>query len=192
LPVILAVGIAVLIAIPILIAIRNSPKWEPSIADLEISRREIPAVAPESHDPVSLPNGTDLISPPATEGLGKLKISNYTQRDAAVKLKTEAGKETLRFVYIRAMSDLTIPKIPVGTYVLEFATGRDWDVASGSFRLDRAFSRFDEPFVFSESSDAKGTTFSINSVTLHPVANGTARTNTISAKDFAADDVPER
>ena len=128
---ILAVGIAVLIAIPILIAVRNSPKWEPSIADLEISRRESPAVAPESHDPVSLPNGTDLISPPATEGLGKLKISNYTQQDAAVKLKTEAGKETLRFVYLRAMSDLTIPKIPVGTYVLEFATGRDWDVASG-------------------------------------------------------------
>jgi hypothetical protein len=192
LPVILAVGIAVLIAIPILIAVRNSPKWEPAIADLEISRRESPSVAPESHDPVSLANGTDLISPPATKGLGQLKISNYTQQDAAVKLKTEAGKVALRFVYIRAMSDLTIPKIPVGTYVLEFATGRDWDVASGSFRLERAFSRFDEPFVFSESSDARGTTFSINSVTLHAVANGTARTNAISAKDFAADDVPER
>jgi hypothetical protein len=72
---------------------------------------------------VSLPNGTDLIPPPATEGRGRLEISNHMSQDAVVKLKAAVGKETFRFVYVRAMSDLTIPKVAVGNYVLEFATG---------------------------------------------------------------------
>jgi len=33
--------------------------------------------------------------------LGKLKVSNYTGHDAAVKLKTSGGR-TVRFVYVRA------------------------------------------------------------------------------------------
>jgi hypothetical protein len=82
------------------------------------------------------------------------------------------------------MSDLTIPKIPVGNYVLEFATGRDWDVTTGSFRQDCAFSKFEEPFIFSETREANKIWSSINSVTLHAVPNGTARTEAISAEDF--------
>jgi hypothetical protein len=154
---------------------------KPSAGDVA----ESPAVPPR--EPVSLPNGTNLISPPAGEGRGRLEISNHTSQDAVVKLKTSVGKETVRLVYVRAMSDLTIPKIPVGNYMLEFATGRDWDETSRSFRRNRAFSRFDAPFVFSETPLADGTRFSVNSVTLHGVANGNAKTDAISAEDFADD-----
>jgi len=58
--------------------------------------------SPQIHDPVSLPNGTNLIPPPAAEGLGELHINNNSSQDAVVKLKAAVGKETLRFVYVRA------------------------------------------------------------------------------------------
>jgi hypothetical protein len=183
-PLVIVVGIAILAAIPLLIKSINSPKWEPSIADLELSSKKDPPTVTETHDPVSLPNGTNLIPLPSTAGRGQFKISNYTNKDAVVKLKTADDQVTLRLVYVRAMSDLTIPKIPVGNYVLEFATGRDWDVTTGSFRQDCAFSKFEEPFIFSETREANKIWSSINSVTLHAVPNGTARTEAISAEDF--------
>jgi hypothetical protein len=64
---------------------------------------------------------------------------------------------------------------------------RDWDATSRSFRQDRAFSKFDERFMFSETREANGTRFPINRVTLHTVPNGNARKATISAAEFADD-----
>jgi hypothetical protein len=132
---------------------------------------------------VSLPNGTELISPPPSEASSELRISNYTKQDAVVKLKAAANKETLRSVYVRAMSDFTIPKIVAGVYLVDFATGMDWDETSRSFRQDRGFARFDNPLAFSEDNAR----YSANSITLHTVLNGNARKETISAEEFGDD-----
>jgi hypothetical protein len=133
---------------------------------------------------LSLPNGTNLILPPTAEGLGELHITNNSSQDAVVKLKTVVGNETLRFVYVRARSAWVIPKIPVGNYFLEFATGRDWDAGSQSFRQDRAFTKFDNAQVYTEDAVSGGTMYSVLSVTLQPVQNGNAKTNAISAEEF--------
>jgi hypothetical protein len=132
---------------------------------------------------VSLPNGTELIPPLPSEASSELQVSNHTTQDAVVKLKAAANKETLRSVYVKAMSDFTIPKIVAGVYLVEFATGMDWDEASRSFRQDRGFARFGNPLAFSE--DQAG--YSANSITLHTVANGNARKQTISAEEFGDD-----
>ena len=148
-------------------------------------------VAPKAHEPISLPNGTNIITPPDAEGLGKLKVSNFTNNDAAVKLKTWPGRTTVRLVYVRAMSDVIIPKIPVGDYLLQFASGLDWDETNRVFRQPRAASQFPKPFSYTENrvDDRKG--YSIeeitHEITLHAVPNGNVRPEAISAKEFADD-----
>jgi hypothetical protein len=139
------------------------------------------------HVPVSLPNGTDLIPAPDSEGLGTLKISNYTDHDAVVKLKTSVDRTTVRFFYVRARSDVTVAKILPGEYVLQFATGRDWDATDLLFRQDQAFAAFDTILPFSEREVEDGTVYSTHEVTLHAVPNGNIRRKTISAEKFSDD-----
>ena len=95
---------------PIAILKREAPQ---PILELQRTPPSNPVPAAEEfHEPVSLPNGADLVPPANSEGLGILKISNYTGHDAAVKLKTLIGRATVRFVYVRAKSDGTISRSP--------------------------------------------------------------------------------
>ena len=121
----------------------------------------------ESHAPVSLPNGTDLVPALDSLGLGRLKISNYLDHDAVVKLKTSDGRTTVRFFYVRAKSDVIVSKILPGEYVLQFATGRDWDTINLAFRQDQSFTAFDKMLAFSERHVGAGTVYSTQEVTLH-------------------------
>jgi hypothetical protein len=147
-----------------------------------------PDPPPETfREPVSLPNGTDLVPPQTSEGLGELKISNYTGGDAAVKLKTSPGRATVRFVYVRASSDATVAKIAPGEYFVQFATGQDWDANDLAFRRDRGFAAFDKALSFSERDVGDGTVYSIHEITLHAVPNGNVRKRAISAEEFYDD-----
>ena len=162
------------------------------IEPLVVERRPIPTLqlavpVEEPHEPVSLRNGTELAPPDATAGLGKLKISNYTGHDAAVKLKVAMSRATVRFFYVRANSDVTVSKIDPGEYLLQFATGRDWDAGSLAFRQDRAFDAFDKVLSFSERQVEDGTVYSEHEVTLHAVPNGNIRKRAISAAEFSDD-----
>jgi hypothetical protein len=227
---VVAVGIAAMVAIFTLISAVSAPEWQPSIEDLTAGQtatraerqspqqesqrmpRTIPNSASDStplrdyrqnpavpeatapfppavppHKPVSLRNGTDLIPPPDSEGLGKLIISNHASTDAAVKLRTSPDKETVRFFYVRAMSDVTISHIAPGDYILQFVTGRDWDTSGLIFREDLEFAGFDNVMSFSERKVEDGTIYSTHSVTLHTVPNGNVRKRGISAQDFLED-----
>jgi hypothetical protein len=144
-----------------------------------------------SHEPISLPNGANLIPPQNSEGLGKLKISNYTSSDAAVKLKTSVDRTTVRFVYVRAMNDVTLSKIVPGEYLVQFATGRDWDANDLAFRQDPAFATFDKELSFSErhvdDGEVRKTVYSTHEITLHTVPNGNVQKRAISAEEFSGD-----
>ena len=146
------------------------------------------AASGASRVPVSLANGTNLIPPRGPEGLGEIKISNYTGSDAAVKLKTSANITTVRFVYVRTSSDVTVSKIAPGEYVLQFATGLDWDPTSLAFRKDRAFAAFDKVLSFSEKEVGDGTVYSSHEITLHAVPNGNVGKRGISAEEFSDGD----
>jgi hypothetical protein len=139
------------------------------------------------HVPVSLANGTNLRPPHGPEGLGEIKISNHTGSDAAVKLKTSVDTMTVRFVYVRTNSDVIVPKIAPGEYLLQFATGLDWDATSLAFRKDRAFAAFDKALSFSETEVSDGTVYSSHEITLHAVPNGNVEKRAISAEEFYDD-----
>ena len=221
LPVVVAVGIVLLMAVPFLIQVATGPESHPSVADLGAGKTAVtpePQTFPGSQplpkavsnptselkpipttpgppeeifqEPVSLPNGSNLIPPQDSEGLGRLKISNYTGSDAAVKLKTSVGR-TVRFVYVRAMSDVTVSKIDPGEYVVQFATGKDWDAKDLAFRRNPGFATFDKELSFSErhvdDGDVGKTVYSTHEITLHTVPNGNVRKRVISAEAFSDD-----
>lgn len=165
----------------------KEPKDVPLYQAIEAPPSVVQAV-PEHRRPLSLPNGANLIAPLGTNGLGQLTISNYSDEDAAVKIKTALRSRTMRFVYVRAMKDVTISGIPPGNYVLQFSTGKDWDRTTRRFRENRRLGQFDHPLFFSEYRtpdnrihylDARGT--------IHTVPNGNVHIRPITAAEFDDD-----
>lgn len=139
----------------------------------------------KSRPPVSLPSGANIIAPRGTNGLGRLTISNYSDDDAAVKIKTDPGSKTVRFVYIRAMKDVTVRGIGPGDYLLQFTTGRDWDRTTRSFRESQTFAQFDRQLSFVETPmNDNSIEYSTYKITLHEVANGNVQKEPISAAEF--------
>ena len=143
---------------------------------------------------ISLPNGSNVAPPRGGRGLGELTIRNGTPRDAVAKLVLvgQAGTrapdgQVLRFVYIRANSDVTIREIDAGAYHLRFGTGSDWDVIARKFRRDTSYSEFVDAFDYRETPTATGTQYSVYEVTLNPVVGGTAHTSGIDEARFGQD-----
>ena len=97
-----------------------------------------------------------------------------------VILKDAVSNKYLFAVYVGAKSTFTVPKIPSGKYLLEWAYGRDWDATHRSFRRTRGFGKSQDPFVFPDDRIRHHT------VTLHTVA-GNMRIEAISAEEFASD-----
>jgi len=182
-----AVAIALVVAIPLIVLSVTGPQWQPQVPGGPIVQDppKAPSVSPPvpPRDPaqefVRLPNGTNLMFPRHSGGRGTLKISNYTEQDAAVKLKTWTGR-TVRFVYVRAMSDVTGGKISPGEYKVQFAAGRDWDTSQLAFRKDREFATFGEVLSFTDD----GKLYSTYEITLHAVPNGNVQRKAISSRNF--------
>jgi hypothetical protein len=235
-------GMAVIIAVPMVIDIVKRPAWQPCVgcgnvsqptypvgseilrqyqADKQSVRHEqsveqfmaqpsagsqnpVPTdqqsragdsvVVPETPVPpsglapvASLPNGTELIAPPASQWIGELKISNNGGEDALVKLKTAIEPRTLvRSVYVRARNEGTLDRIQPQEYILQFVTGQDFDADNGTFRANAAFSQFETTLSYTEDViDERSTQLSIQKITLRAVANGKVRVKTITAAEFA-------
>ena len=136
---------------------------------------------------VSLPNGTAIVQPSYRRGLGELTIANGTDRDATAKLRDAMTGRTLAHVYIRAKGETTLRDIGVGTYVLQFQTGVDWNQGDLTFRRELGTSEFDDRLTFMEDRTATGTRYSTFRVTLNAVPGGTARTHGIDPGAFAGD-----
>ena len=134
------------------------------------------------------PTGTNLIKRNGTNGLGKLKISNYSNQDAAVKLKAMAGDHTVlrRFVYVRAGGDLTISGIPAGMYSLQFTMGQNWDSTTRAFHEDEEFFEFGKALEFSEDRLVDNSIrYSVEEVTLHTSPTGNVPREHITSEEFA-------
>lgn len=130
---------------------------------------------------VSLPTGTVIKRLPSyLQGDGTLEIDNGTSQDAVAKLIT--GGTSVYTVYIKANSNYTIKNISDGTYWLAFASGINWDSNTKKFTHSVGFSSFQDTFDF-ETTDTQYTGYSI---TLNPVAGGTARTDTVNGEQFNA------
>lgn len=119
-------------------------------------------------------SGTDLGDRPLS-GLGRVRITNGTARDAVVVLSDEASNESRRAIYIRGGDERSITSVPKGRYRLRYQFGDRW--------LRRRFcelwgtSEFAETLIFAEKADERGKQYETFDVTLHPVPDDTARTN---------------
>jgi len=133
---------------------------------------------------VSLANSANITSPSGETGLGTLKVINGTYQDAAIKLVDHNSGKTYRFVYIRANHDITLNGIGSCLCTLKFTTGKDWDSRSRKFRRNSSFSKFEQTLNFREARTASGVRWMNYTATLHPVANGKARTSSIRERDF--------
>ena len=146
--------------------------------------------------PFSLPNGTELVRNRSRKGRGSITIVNEGDKDAVVKLVVPATADESAYTYcavfVRAKKEALLSHIQPATYDIRFCTGRDWSKSTQTFLVDKAFSRFDTPFVFEEKTivteDSERTTFSKYSVSLTETASdadgGTAHTYEAAPEDF--------
>jgi hypothetical protein len=146
-----------------------------------------PKPQPPLPPPRRLANGT-IISGQPLKGNGRLTIDNGTSRDAVIKIVDSKTSHALEAFYIQGQNQVSIGQIPDGDMIIYFASGMDFDPVHRGFTREKGFSRFVDtlPFTTSVAITASGTqsestTFTI---TLHPVVNGTAKTNTVDEADF--------
>ncbi len=133
--------------------------------------------------PIRLDNGRVLVDAGFRNGLGKLTIQNGQGRDAVAVLTTADNKPVFS-VSIQAQQTYVIDNIRDGTYNVFFELGSDWDDKSGSFNLSSSRTRFQDPFVFQTVPIAGGVQYDTVTVTLQPVAGGTAATSPVPPDQF--------
>lgn len=134
--------------------------------------------------PVSLDNGADVAPAQGVAGYSKLTIDNGNGRDAVVKLSDLDSGDTLRFVYVKARSQVTLTNLGTCNCELKFATGVDWDSETQQFRKRQKLLAFSEPLEFTVEYHDTGAYWRTYSVTLHQVPNGTAATKSIDENEF--------
>lgn len=127
--------------------------------------------------------GMDLLPATGELGHGALTVANGTSQDAVLKLAAADGS-IRRFVYVRALDTLRVLGIGQCACTVQFALGSGWDTQRQRFQRNTSFAEFADGFAFQEARTSEGVEYATFRVTLHPVANGKARTNRIDAARF--------
>jgi regulation of enolase protein 1 (concanavalin A-like superfamily) len=155
-------------------------KWQVRLADgTPIGDPAFVAIQVRAPPPRRLATGTIIREVGARNGRGELAIDNGLDVDAVAVL-TQQGSSWLFAVYVLNHGTHTIGGIPDGNYELYFTLGEDWDAEAARFTRKRSLSRFEEPFPYVTTD----TTYSSGSVTLHPVAGGSASTEGVPEDAF--------
>jgi hypothetical protein len=112
--------------------------------------------------------------------------------DGLVRLVQKTDRlRTLRLVYVRAEGRATITGIPLGTYVVRYTLGEDWQEQTRQFARVLSHQQFVEPFEFAVRRDPSGRTLvETLGVTLHSFSGGSAWIQVIPL-DTSDDEVDE-
>lgn len=129
--------------------------------------------------PRRLGNGTFIKQTMPRNGDGELEINNGQDLDAIVVLTT-LNDAPIFAVYVQARHQFKIEGISDGTYKLFFMLGEDWDSAAGRFTRKARYQVFEDVFRYTTTS----TTATIWRITLHAVAGGTGRTDSVNPQNF--------
>ena len=122
------------------------------------------------------PRRTEEIDRGRSDGDATLSVSNMTSSEAYLKV-LDSSAARVRTVYIPAQGTATLHGIPHGTMTIAYAKGREFSRGCDSFaRLEHAV-MFDEPLRYDTLT--QGWT-----LTLHPVAEGNARTHHVEPEAF--------
>ena len=123
-----------------------------------------------------------------TGGRGSLKIINGCPSHSVVKLVDTLKNAATYVVFVRANSEVSIPRIADGGYRLLFSSGHGWDDIDGRFKNREGSSAFEEPLIYTTKVEKRGdgdyTASRRMEVTLNSIRGGNARTDTISTGEF--------
>ena len=119
------------------------------------------------------------MAPVAPFGYSELTIDNGTEKDAAVKLRDIHGTD-VRFFYVAAGTTAKIADIAPGQYDVLVTAGIDWSGLELKFLRKADYWKFEEPLIFVDDGEYV-TTWTL---TLHPVAGGTAEAEDVSEAEF--------
>jgi hypothetical protein len=154
--------------------------WQMQLADgARLGDQAYVVIVVNDRPPRRLATGTIIRESGARNGAGRLEIANELDLDGVAILSWEGGG-LLVAVYILNHDSYALTGIPDGTYELYFTLGEDWNAEQAQFTRRRRLSRFEDLFPFTSTS----TTYSVWSVTLHPVAGGTGSTESVPEGQF--------
>src|SRR6266480_4246064 len=141
---------------------------------------------------VSLRTGTWIRPRRGIAGNGVLKIENGTGLDAVVKLVTvDSPPKTVWMLYVRVGEPATVGSIAVGSYLLRFALGLDWDAGTRKFRRNIEFYQAGRQLEFTEIEptwDEPGK-YSEIEITLHEMVGGKLPRKPINETTFNEGDL---
>ena len=114
-----------------------------------------------------------------TDFLGELEVENGTTDDGLVVITQMDGSAVVAF-YVRAESNFTLSGIPDGNYWVYIASGQGWDETTHQMASVVDYERFEDTFPF----ETDASSYTIWSITLHPVPEGQADTEPVDPADF--------
>ncbi|WP_028936603.1 hypothetical protein [Pseudonocardia spinosispora] len=147
---------------------------------------------PAARDAVNarMPNGRVVVDRRAagSPADGVLEVTDDEDVDAVLALSRQ-GKIVVS-VAVGARKTVRLDGIPDGVYDLYYSTGTDWDDVVGAFGRGCEFHRFTDPTTFSSQALPDGTSYTVQTITLHTSRDepGAAPEDAAGA---AADEAPE-
>jgi ribosomal protein L37AE/L43A len=150
------------------------------------SARVQPPAAPPADLPTIVPTNNEILfdAYPGSKFRGQLTIDNGTSSHAVAKLIDRQTRQKILSFTISARSKANIYAIPDGSYDLLFAFGDQLYVGSDRFKNAHGFAKFADSMEFTTNVTEDAIVWSNNSVTLHKLISGNARTESISREEF--------
>ena len=109
------------------------------------------AAAPEAAA-ISLPTGTQLMTPRGQTGAGRFRIANRSGQDAVIRVVSQAAPGSpIRLVYVQADTEVPIGGIPTGVYLVSISLG-----PMTSMSAPRKWGRPLGPYQFMQVESADG------------------------------------
>jgi hypothetical protein len=162
-----------LLVVVVIVGSDSTPRFQPATA----APAEIPTVVPSNNEIL-------FDAYPDSNFRGELTVDNGTSSQAVAKLIERRTHQKILSFAISARNKATIRAIPDGSYDLLFAFGDQLYLHTDRFRTAHGFSKFTDTMDFSTRATAESIVWSKNSVTLHAVISGNARTQSLSREEF--------
>ncbi len=139
----------------------------------------VPVVVQPSYPEYALPdNGMTMVSS-GDRQVARFKVSAPEGTHYWVKLVDATTMAPAIAMFVRSGSTAEA-KVPVGTYVIKYASGQKWYGTTYLFGPDTAYGKADQTMRFW----VEGNVVHGHSMTLYKVRNGNLRTETIPASEF--------
>jgi hypothetical protein len=138
-----------------------------------------PVPVQPSYPEYAIPNNGMTAVYSSEPQIARFKVSAPEGTHYWVKLVDAVTMAPVIAMFVRSGSTAEV-KVPLGTYVLKFASGNKWYGTTYHFGPDTAYGKADRTMRFW----VEGNVINGHSVTLYKVQNGNLRTSTIPASEF--------